>query len=153
MIHTLYADKDEQSHVLNIKRGILSSLQVDEKMTSETDINGVCDTEITVSGNQVVKSKQLSKCSNRAQNEIALQTSTFKTQSDLKPLDSTSTCKYILSNGHIETVLCEESHLFKPFSAGYKSPSGAMTTVKQTLAYKGSSNSAIVPSKLRGRFR
>lgn len=54
---------------------------------------------------------------------------------DLKPLDSKSVCKYYLSEeGEIINAQCEESHLFKPFSAGYKTPSGAMTVVTQRLA-------------------
>ena len=64
---------------------------------------------------------------------VGFQAATIKSESDLKVLDSNSKCVYKLSGDVIISAICEETHLFKPFSAGYKAPSGAITTVKQTL--------------------
>ena len=38
-----------------------------------------------------------------------------------------------MAGNKIQSVECEETHIFRPFSAGYTKPAGAMTTVKQTM--------------------
>merc|ERR1711881_813118 len=115
---------------LNIKRGVLSTLNLDETTTTESDVHGTCEQTIHKDGLVVVKSKQLSECSDRAQEEIGIQSSSIKTGSNMKPLDSKSTCTYQLNNnGDIKKVICEESHLFRPFSGSYEAKTfGAVTT-------------------------
>lgn len=132
-ISNLYTHPNEPTHILNMKRAIVSSLQFDDKQTTETDINGDCTYEITTESGKITKTKKLSECSNCAQNEIGLQVSSFKTMTDLKPLDSQSTCTYEMNGNEINNVMCNEVHVFRPFSAGYKTPSGSMTTVKTTM--------------------
>ena len=38
-----------------------------------------------------------------------------------------------MAGNKIQSVECDETHIFRPFSAGYTKPAGAMTTVKQTM--------------------
>ena len=60
----------------------------------------------------------------------------------IKPLNSKSVCEYITENDKIIAVECEESHLFRPFSAGYKKPAGAITKVTQKLKLEGTKGRA-----------
>ena len=69
-IKSLYPHADEPTEYLNIKRGILSALQLDVAATKETDVNGVCDVVVAKENGQVVKTKDLSKCEKRGVNEI-----------------------------------------------------------------------------------
>jgi hypothetical protein len=83
-----------------------------------------------------VKTKELSECSDRVQEEIGIQSSTIKTSSNMKPLDSKSTCTYALNENDITKVICEETHVFRPFSGSYEEKtSGAITSVTQTLKF------------------
>jgi hypothetical protein len=128
---------EESIEMLNIKRGILSTLNLDETATKESDVHGTCETKIVKQGDSVVKTKQLSDCSDRVSEEIGIQSSSIKTSSNMKPLDSKSTCTFVLANnGDINKVVCEETHLFRPFSGSYEQKtSGAVTFVKQQLKF------------------
>ena len=119
-----------------MKRGILSTLQVDQNGMEEIDVNGVCKSTVEQKDEKtVVETKKLSDCIERAQNEYGIQAASFKTPSTIKPLDSDSKCTYTMDKDMIKSVECEEQHIFKPFSAGYESPSGAMTMVKQSMKF------------------
>jgi hypothetical protein len=149
-VETVHAHKEEPTHIVNIKRGILSQLQLDQNAQVETDVNGVCDVEVTESNGKIIKTKDLSKCSKRAVNEIGLQSGSVQTESGLKPLASTSKCTYEIAKvakesplKFIKSVVCEETHMFRPFSAGFKSPSGALTTVSQKLVFTGPGKATI----------
>ena len=119
---------------------MLSALQVEDSSSKEIDVNGECATTIKIENGNIIKSKKLSECKNRAMNEIGIQTASIKTESSLKPLDSSIKCQYVMHNAMVNSVRCHEQHIFKPFSAGYKSPSGAMTIVKQNLTLLVMSN-------------
>ena len=55
----------------------------------------------------------------------------FSSWQPLSLLNSHSTCKvYLTAKTRTQKVVCEEQHLFRPFSAGYKNASGAMTTIR-----------------------
>lgn len=143
-INKLVAHNNEPTNILNMKRGILSALQVDQTTTEEMDVNGVCETTIVKdSANTITETKKLSECSKRAQNNYGIQAASFKAGETVQPLDSTSKCVYTLDGEMIKSVKCNEQHIFRPFSAGYESPSGAMTIVEQTLKFKSFVN---VPS-------
>ena len=47
-ISTLYTNKNELPNILNIKRGMLSTLQIDEAVTEEVDVNGKCAIKSTI---------------------------------------------------------------------------------------------------------
>jgi len=132
-VQSLFPNNNEPTYTLNIKRGILSALQLDVAATKETDVNGICDVVVTKEKGQVVKSKDLSKCEKRGVNEIGIQSSSMQTESSLKPLTSSSSCSYTLDSSKIKKVVCKENHLFRPFSAGFKGQSGALTTTEQSL--------------------
>ena len=57
-ISTLYTNKSELPNILNIKRGMLSTLQIDETATEEIDVNGKCAIEIENIDGKVVKTKK-----------------------------------------------------------------------------------------------
>lgn len=114
---------------------MLSAFQIDETSGMETDVNGICQATVESVKGKLVKTKKLTDCSVRGVNEIGIQTATIKTQSSLKPLDSNSECAYVMEGNLIKSVTCKETHLFRPFSAGYESPSGAMTFVNQELKF------------------
>ena len=76
-INKLYPDAGEALHVLNIKRGILSTLQLQTDVKEEVDVNGKCKVEFLRKDGVIVKKKDLTECSNRALNEIGLQTANF----------------------------------------------------------------------------
>lgn len=151
-IQTLVSHNMEQVDILNIKRGILSTLQVDKDDDLETDVNGICQTSVTMENGNVVKTKKLSDCLKRAQNVYGIQTASFKTVSTLKPLDSNSKCTYKMDGDMIKKVFCEESHLFRPFSAGYETPSGAMTIVKQSMKMVTSKQAPKSNIAIEGKF-
>ena len=51
-----------------------------------------------------MKSKELSECSDRVREEIGIQSSTIKTSSNMKPLNSKSTCTFTLTGEDIQKV-------------------------------------------------
>lgn len=151
-INTLVSHDMEQVDILNMKRGILSTLQVDKDAELETDVNGLCKPEVTMEGDKIVKTKKLSECYKRAQNIYGIQSASFKTESSLKPLNSNSKCTYTMDGETIKNVVCEESHLFRPFSAGYETPSGAMTIVKQTMKFVTGQNAPVSSVKVESEY-
>jgi len=49
----------------------------------------------------------------------------------LSLLSSHSTCRLLLTaKKRTQQVLCQEEHIFRPFSAGYKNKSGAITKTR-----------------------
>eukprot|EP00794_Sanderia_malayensis_P007911 gene7911-8766_t len=134
----LFPAVGESTHVLNVKRGILSTLQLDRDAKVETDVNGRCKVNVFEQDGVVYKSKQLSDCTERAHNELGIQTATFAhSKTPIQPLNSTSTCAYTLRDEKIVSVECLESHIFRPFSAHYNRPAGAVTSVKQIVKFIG----------------
>merc|ERR1711881_241477 len=121
-ISSLHAHKKDPIHIVNIKRGILSTLQLQKDSMTETDINGDCAmTTSTDADGIITKSKDLTNCDKRGINEIGLQTSSIQSESSaLKPLASSSKCTFQVDQNSIKEVKCEEEHLFRPFSAGHK---------------------------------
>lgn len=86
-IETLVAHNDEPTNILNIKRGILSTLQFDQDQTTEKDVNGICSSTINKeSENTFTETKKLHECQERAQNEYGVQAASFQTESAVKPL-------------------------------------------------------------------
>lgn len=77
-IERLYPADSESLHVLNIKRGILSTLQLGEKNAEEIDVNGRCKAVITEEDGMIVKTKDLSECSERTHSEIGFHTASFE---------------------------------------------------------------------------
>lgn len=76
-ISQLFPKPAEALHVLNIKRGILSTLQLQENAKEEVDVNGRCKVAVFEQEGVFYKSKNLSDCTERAHNELGIQTATF----------------------------------------------------------------------------
>nr|XP_034313736.1 apolipophorins isoform X7 [Crassostrea gigas] len=138
---------EESAWVLNIKKGILSSLQntmdtfKTEQNLVETDVAGKCRTKYNLKQEEwrsmsIVKSKDINTCVNRHGFDTSMGYILNEVPSSLQSLpimNSSHECEQKIStDGHMESVLCHEVHLFKPFSQG---DSGAMTEVTQKLTF------------------
>ena len=77
-IERLFPSNAESTHTLNIKRGVLSTLQLGEKNTEEVDVNGRCKVSLTNENGMMIKTKNLSECSQRSHNELGFQTATLE---------------------------------------------------------------------------
>ena len=100
-IEKLYPANGESLHILNIKRGILSTLQLEEKNTEEIDVNGRCKVSITEENGMIVKAKDLSECSGRTHNEIGFHTASFENK---EMVSFTYQCGYVVSSHCISTT-------------------------------------------------
>ncbi|XP_032149890.1 apolipoprotein B-100 [Sapajus apella] len=144
----LYPEKDEPTHILNIKRGIISALLV----PSETEeakqvlfldtVYGNCSTDFTVKtrkGNvatEISTERDLGRCDHfkpisTGTSPLALIKGITRPLSTL--ISSSQSCQYTLDakRKHVAEAICKEQHLFLPFS--YKNKYGMMTQVTQTL--------------------
>ncbi|XP_078656508.1 apolipophorins-like isoform X3 [Branchiostoma floridae x Branchiostoma belcheri] len=134
---------EEETWVVNIKRGILSALQnsyLSQRRTDmeETDVTGACDVEYEAVDErglttQYKRTKTFQRCSDRRLgSETGIQANFYNKQSD-RPhiLDSNQECTHTIdSNSVIESVTCTERHLLRPFSHG---ENGATVRSTQTL--------------------
>ncbi|KAH9633240.1 hypothetical protein HF086_017932, partial [Spodoptera exigua] len=134
----------EEDWVLNFKRAILTLFQNTMKRFDinfkgvEQDIHGTCNVDYTVRGQEntsliLVKTRDLSQCTNRYKYMSILQTVRYDFQSKFQTwpvLKSESKCRITVDHHIYKAVTCRERHLFEPFSG---KNSGAMTTVVQDL--------------------
>ena len=88
----LFPAAGEAVHVLNIKRGILSTLQLQIDAKEEVDVNGYCKVEVSQTDKIIIKKKDLSQCVKRAHNELGLQTATFAHSKMVRMLNFPSVC-------------------------------------------------------------
>ncbi|XP_067911828.1 uncharacterized protein [Heterodontus francisci] len=127
---------NEETWVLNIKRGILSVLQDSyavnkQKTVEEVDISGKCLSTYKVEGSLLVKSKDLNRCSLRTMTVTSLQSVVLPdAASHQQILDSQLECMQSYKGGVIEMATCNESNIFRPFS---KDGKGAKTEIFTTL--------------------
>ncbi|XP_059516435.1 apolipoprotein B-100 isoform X1 [Myotis daubentonii] len=144
----LYPDKEEPKHILNIKRGIISALLVppeteeDKQVLFLDTVYGNCSSDITVKtrkGNvatEISIERNLEKCDHfmpvsTGVSPLALikgLTQPLSTQ-----ISSSQSCQYTLDpkRKHVSEAICQEQHLFLPFS--HKDKYGMMALVTQTL--------------------
>jgi len=133
----------ETSKILNIKKGILSALQVQfinaKQVTKrETDVAGKCPVTYRIHSSHlngidkvVSKTKNLKRCSDRSKTNLGIHFHHYDEKS-LNMLDSSSNCRYIISAKRaIKKIVCYEKHMFRPFSSGINA--GASTVSKQVL--------------------
>ncbi|KAK3755617.1 hypothetical protein QZH41_017617, partial [Actinostola sp. cb2023] len=133
--------KGESSKILNIKKGILSALQVQfvnikHSTLSETDVAGKCPAHYHVRSKHlngrvkvISKTRNLKDCTERTKTDPLLSLLSLRS---LNLLMSSSNCRYILTaKRHVQKVVCHEKHLFRPFSSGVSA--GASTVTKQVL--------------------
>ncbi|XP_045454917.1 apolipophorins [Melitaea cinxia] len=147
IISEICPDESEDDWVLNFKRAILSLFQNSMKRFDinfkgvEQDIHGTCNVNYAVRGQEntslvLVKTRDLSQCTNRYKYMSILQTVRYDFQSKFQTwpvLKSESKCLISVDHHIYKSVNCRERHLFEPFSG---KNSGAMTTVIQDLVLK-----------------
>ncbi|XP_068740726.1 uncharacterized protein [Montipora capricornis] len=138
-IHTPW---EEPLYVTNVKRGILSALQLqftekEHTVLPEIDVSGDCKSEYRLvslkeSGMEITKAKNLSQCSSRSYTSTKLNPVLYNVNSTMQgPLNSASFCRYIVDEyAHIKTLECHETHLLRPFSYG---GAGVTTDIRLNL--------------------
>ncbi|XP_028635227.1 apolipoprotein B-100 [Grammomys surdaster] len=145
----LYPDKDEPKYILNIKRGIISALLVppeteeDKQVLFLDTVYGNCSTQVTVNSRKGTVATEMSTERNLQQCDGFQPISTSVSPLALikglvRPLStlirSSQSCQYTLDpkRKHVSEAVCNEQHLFLPFS--YKNKYGIMTHVTQKLS-------------------
>ncbi|KAI4587481.1 hypothetical protein MJG53_005268 [Ovis ammon polii x Ovis aries] len=144
----LYPEKEEPKHILNIKRGIISALLLPPETEKAKQVlfldtvYGNCSTDFTVKtkkGNvatEISIERNLRKCDHfqpisTGVSPLALIRGMTRPLSTL--IGSSQSCRYTLDprRKHVSEAICNEQHLFLPFS--YKNKYGMMAQVTQTL--------------------
>jgi len=138
---------NDEVWVMNIKRGILSTLQntmstlhgVSE--TTETDVSGNCPVRYEVSsswGNQKLKkTKNLLGCTERSSVQTIFQSVGYEADSDIQTMPlmkGTHECNQEV-NSQSKILIkseCVETHVFRPFS---RQGSGASTEINYKLVF------------------
>ncbi|XP_070588903.1 apolipoprotein B-100 [Erythrolamprus reginae] len=146
----LYPVANEATHILNIKRGIVSALLVppeteDNIQTLSMDtVYGACDTSVEVQSKADIEiTRNLKSCENFKPirdyvSPIAFIKGLSGPLSTL--ISSDQRCHYIVDTKkkHISEATCTEKHLFVPSS--YKNQYGMVAKVIQTLKYENTAN-------------
>ena len=147
-IENICPSTDEQVWVLNIKRGILSTLQntmnslqgVSESL--EADITGSCPVKYSVEENQstlkLKKNKNLIRCKDRTSTQSIFQGVGYETESEIQSaplLKGTLQCEQEIDaqSKIYKKIECVEKHVFRPFQ---KESSGATTQIKYRLVFQ-----------------
>ncbi|XP_035827340.1 uncharacterized protein LOC101854594 [Aplysia californica] len=157
VISNICPAEGEELFALNFKRGLLSafqnSIQVKDGFKAgtfsvpETDVTGNCEATYDVKGTTfyssargITKTKDLLACSERNSYKTILQMVPYVVPSEIQNvpiLKMSHKCNYVVnSNTILESVQCDESHVFIPFS---NQQSGGRTTVQQSLKLHGTS--------------
>ncbi|CDQ87058.1 unnamed protein product [Oncorhynchus mykiss] len=125
----LYPEPDEPVNILNIKRGIISALNVpvmEESNDIMNTVHGLCKTDYTVNSRKdidtdVTLTRDLSQCDQFRRmklpsSPLALLPSLHGPLSKL--ISSTQDCNYQFDNRrkHMTNAVCTEKHIFLPFS-------------------------------------
>ncbi|XP_032355767.1 apolipoprotein B-100 [Etheostoma spectabile] len=145
----LFPETDEPVNILNIKRGIVSALNVpvmeDEQSSLMSTVHGQCLTDYLVHARKdiatdVTLSRDLSQCdqfySRKLVNSpLALLQKLHGPMSKL--ITSTQDCNYQFDNKgkHITTAMCTEKHIYLPFS---HKGNGISSVVTQDLNFQSS---------------
>lgn len=131
---------------LNIKRAVASMFQANLKKQYETDVFGVCQTDINTrkeGGVFVIqKSKDLNKCSHRETAKQDFLATSFNLHSEIKTspiLNSEYFSEQRIKNGILDQATINENYLYVPFSVG---KNGAKAKVTTKLQYAGNSKEA-----------
>ncbi|CAK8688943.1 unnamed protein product [Clavelina lepadiformis] len=142
-IPEICSSNSDPAWVLNIKRGVLSTLQVSSvestEAIEETDVTGTCESAYEVEetdGNIVItKTKDYSKCEDREKYLLFSHFTPYHSDSPRQSfIHSKQSCHQMLVGGQIQSTTCDEEHTFRPFS---NEESGAKTTIRQTMNAAG----------------
>eukprot|EP00794_Sanderia_malayensis_P009953 gene9953-10973_t len=131
--------KERQNHILNIKRGILSALQINWSKTrrqdSETTVSGICDVNYKTARNSdgsrnISKTTDLASCKERTAVHSNIESEQYIKTSSI--YEERSFCNYVVDKKHkMNKAECHEEYLVKPFSS--LAGAGSYSTIKQTL--------------------
>ncbi|XP_015745395.1 apolipoprotein B-100 [Python bivittatus] len=153
----LYPEDNEATHILNIKRGIISALlvpmetEVKVQTVSMDTVYGKCDSSIEIKDRKsntatladIEITRNLKSCDNF--NPIRDNVSPIAFIKGLNAplstlLSSNQHCHYTVDTKkkHVSAAICTEKHLFLPSS--YKNQYGMMAKVVQTLKYENIAN-------------
>ncbi|GCC30238.1 apolipoprotein B-100 [Chiloscyllium punctatum] len=143
----LYPNKSEPTNILNIKRGIISTLLVpvesdeDVQTFNTPTVYGNCTSEVTVNSRagsvatHITTGRDLTACNRftpiaEHRSPLALITGLHVPVVNL--LSSYQSCSYSLdTKKHIKEATCNEKHMLSPLTPGEQY--GAVSYVKQTL--------------------
>lgn len=146
-IGELCPDKRDPVWALNLKRGVLSTLQnsmhrldVDYR-AEELDVNGICETnyrfhEARQTSLVVKKTKNLSNCMHGPKHFSVIRSNAYKSprsgaHGPRHPLlESRSDCELTIDHNVYEKIVCNEFHVLVPLSSG---STGARTESTTTL--------------------
>ncbi|KAL0810218.1 hypothetical protein ABMA28_011000 [Loxostege sticticalis] len=145
------AEEGDTRRSLNIKRAIISLLQTEQKSSTQTDVFGVCPTEVSSSkeGGAVLvhRSRDLSRCAHREQGKNDMVTAVYNPTAEIKStqvLQSVLNVESKVNNGVPEKVAANEEYLYKPFSVG-ENGARAKVHTKLTLTGQGKGAGAASP--------
>ncbi|CAH0549657.1 unnamed protein product [Brassicogethes aeneus] len=132
---------------LNIKRAIASAFLVNLKDAHETDVFGLCPTQVSSSNEGgvllVQKSRNLNKCAYRENIKQDFLATTFNKDSEIHSspiLSGDYIAKQKIKAGIVESVQIVENYLYMPFSVG---KNGAKAQVVSKLELAGTSKAAV----------
>ncbi|XP_009464350.1 PREDICTED: microsomal triglyceride transfer protein large subunit-like [Nipponia nippon] len=109
-VKAFYGDETESILVSNLKRGIVSLLQLQPHAGTavEEDVSGSCQVTYTVSNHSVTKTKDLLSCS-KPKSGFASVNKIFGVE-----WHPTSKSQYMMKDNLLQWVLAEESHMVSP---------------------------------------
>ncbi|OWF42922.1 apolipoprotein B-100-like [Mizuhopecten yessoensis] len=153
--HTIVVDSEETNDALNIKRGILSALQIkimdgepgDQDHTMETvDVLGTCPTEYEVeSPGKVLTFRDITRCqiphySYRQHNLFSMIKKVYggflnsPIDELIYPFNSTIKCEHTLGdNNRLEETRCLQQQVFRPFAREGTIVATCMANISQHL--------------------
>lgn len=149
---SICVEPDDTQNSLNIKRAIVSLFQADLKEKYETDVFGLCPTDITSrkDGQILVihKNRNLNKCAYRESIKQDFLATAFNLNSEIKSsplLNGDYSSQQRIKNGILEQATTQENYLYVPFSVG---KNGAKATVQSKLQFVGETKDATKQNKI-----
>ena len=138
---SICATPGDSQNSLNLKRAIASIFQANLKSGHETDVFGLCHTEVAQhkEGNILViqKSRNLNRCAYRESIKQDFLATAFNLNSEIKSspiLNGDYDAKLRVKNGILDQATVHENYLYVPFSVGNN---GAKASVETVLKYVG----------------
>ncbi|XP_027639292.2 microsomal triglyceride transfer protein-like [Falco peregrinus] len=109
-VKAFYGDEAESILISNLKRGIISLLQLQPHAGTavEEDISGSCQVTYTVSNHSITKTKDLLSCT-KLNSGFTSVNKIFRVQ-----WQPTSRSQYMVKDNLLQSVLAEESHVLSP---------------------------------------
>ncbi|XP_010150151.1 PREDICTED: microsomal triglyceride transfer protein large subunit-like [Eurypyga helias] len=125
-VKALYGDEVESTLVSNLKRGVISLLQLQPHAgtTVEEDVSGSCQVTYAVSNRSITKMKDLLSCT-KPNSGFTSTNKIFGVQWQPK-----SRSQYVVKDNLLQSVLAEESHVLSP---ALRSTTGIKVSSRQQL--------------------